>query len=73
MEDKDVIYYCDYYFFSFVIVVVMVMFVLIVFIFFCYVVLWFIYDKMENFEKFKDYVIELELDRWKLLVGIMGR
>uniref|UniRef100_K1R3C3 Uncharacterized protein n=1 Tax=Magallana gigas TaxID=29159 RepID=K1R3C3_MAGGI len=55
------------------IAVVTVTFVLIVFTLFCYAVLWFIHDKMENSEKFKDYVIESELDRRKSPAGIMGR
>lgn len=72
-EDKDAIHYCDYHLLSLAIAVVTVTFVLIVFTLFCYAVLWFIHDKMENSEKFKDYVIESELDRRKSPAGIMER
>lgn len=72
-EDKDAIHYCDCHLLSLAIAVVTVTFVLIVFTLFCYAVLWIIHDKMENSEKFKDYVIESELDRRKSPAGIMGR
>lgn len=72
-EDKNAIHYCDYHLLSLAIAVVTVTFVLIVFTLFCYAVLWFIHDKMENSGKFKDYVIESELDRRKSPAGIMGR
>lgn len=72
-EDKEAIHYCDYHLLSLAIAVVTVTFVLIIFTLFCYAVLWFIHDKMENSEKFKDYVIESEIDRRKSPAGIMGR
>lgn len=72
-EDKEAIHYCDYHLLSLAIAVVTVTFVLIIFTLFCYAVLWFIHDKMENSEKFKDYVIESELDRRKSPAGILGR
>ena len=65
-EDSTALHYCDYHLLSLAIGVVTVTFVIIVFTLVCYAILWFIHDKMESSEKFRDFVIECELDRRKM-------
>ncbi|XP_062609515.1 uncharacterized protein LOC134271302 [Saccostrea cucullata] len=64
-EDEHAIHYCDYHLLSIAIAVVTVTFLLIIFTIVCYAILWFIHDKMESSDKFKDFIIERELDRRK--------
>nr|XP_022314711.1 uncharacterized protein LOC111119144 isoform X2 [Crassostrea virginica] len=65
-RDSTALHYCDYHLLSLAIGVVTVTFVIIVFTLVCYAILWFIHDKMESSEKFRDFVIECELDRRKM-------
>ncbi|XP_048763404.1 uncharacterized protein LOC125671619 [Ostrea edulis] len=72
-ENKSATHYCDFHLLTLAIAVVTVTFVVIIFTLVCYAILWFIHDKMESSQSFKNFIVESEMERQKSPLCVLGR